>query len=89
MDKSKLIICPNNIKLDLLRKNKSLENIKYMTKSEYLSKYYFSYDEKSIYYLMDKYNLDIDVCKVYLDSLYIIEDKDYEYTENTTIQICL
>ena len=78
MDKSKLIICPNNIKLDLLRKNKSLENIKYMTKSEYLSKYYFSYDEKSIYYLMDKYNLDIDVCKVYLESLYIIEDKDYE-----------
>ena len=75
----KLIICPNDIKLQLLGNNNELTNIKYMTKSEYLSKYYFSYDDKALYYLIDKYNLNIDVAKVYLNSLYTInEDKDYK-----------
>ena len=75
----KLIICPNDTKLQLLGSNNELTNIKYMTKSEYLSKYYFSYDDKALYYLMDKYNLNVDVAKVYLNNLYIInEDKDYK-----------
>lgn len=75
----KLIICPNDTKLQLLGNNNELTNIKYMTKSEYLSKYYFSYDDKALYYLIDKYNLNIDVAKVYLNSLYTInEDKDYK-----------
>ena len=75
----KLIICPNDIKLQLLSTNNELTNIKYMTKSEYLNKYYFSYDDKALYYLIDKYNLNIDVAKVYLNSLYTInEDKDYK-----------
>lgn len=75
----KLIICPNDIKLQLLGNNNELTNIKYMTKSEYLSKYYFSYDDKALYYLIDKYNLNIDVVKVYLNNLYVInEDKDYK-----------
>ena len=75
----KLIICPNDIKLQLLSTNNELTNIKYMTKSEYLNKYYFSYDDRALYYLMDKYNLNVDVVKVYLNSLYTInEDKDYK-----------
>ena len=75
----KLIICPNDTKLQLLGNNNELTNIKYMTKSEYLNKYYFSYDDKALYYLIDKYNLNIDVAKVYLNSLYTInEDKDYK-----------
>lgn len=75
----KLIICPNDTKLQLLGNNNELTNIKYMTKGEYLNKYYFSYDERALYYLIDKYNLNIDVAKVYLNSLYTInEDKDYK-----------
>ena len=75
----KLIICPNDTKLQLLGNNNELTNIKYMTKREYLSKYYFSYDDKALYYLMDKYNLNVDVVKVYLNNLYVInEDKDYK-----------
>ncbi|MBQ3297940.1 MAG: PD-(D/E)XK nuclease family protein [Bacilli bacterium] len=75
----KLIICPNDTKLQLLGNNNELTNIKYMTKSEYLNKYYFSYDDKALYYLMDKYNLNVDVVKVYLNNLYVInEDKDYK-----------
>lgn len=77
----KLIICPNDIKmriLDKLTNSNELSNIKFMTKSEYLNKYYFTYDEKALYYLMNKYSLNIDVAKVYLNNLYVInETKDY------------
>lgn len=78
----KLIICPNSEKLKILSnlsKDNNLYNIKFMTKEEYLSNYYFKYDEKSIFYLMKKYNLHIDVAKVYLNSLYGIElEKVYD-----------
>ena len=77
----KLIICPNDIKMKLLSKaneEKELFDIKFITKREYLNKYYFSYDERALYRLMDKYNLHIDVAKVYLRYLYIIdENKEY------------
>ena len=78
----KLIICPNSEKLKILSnlsKDNNLYNIKFMTKEEYLSNYYFKYDEKSLFYLMKKYNLHIDVAKVYLNSLYGIDIlKEYE-----------
>lgn len=77
-----LIICPNPTKLKILKSistQKELINIKFMTKEEYKKIYYFSYDEKAIAYLMKKYNYNIDVCKVYLNNLYIIdENKEYK-----------
>ena len=81
MEKSKLIICPNEEKLKILlslNNDKSIHPIKFMTKKEYLDNYYFSYDDDAIYYLMKKYNLNIDVCKVYLKNLYVIDiNRDY------------
>ncbi len=75
----KLIICPNDIKMQLLNNNSNLSNMKFMTKNEYLNKYFFSYDEQAIYYLINKYNYNIDVAKVYLDNLYVIdENKNYK-----------
>ena len=68
-----LIICPNDTKEKLLEEYSNrddLLNIKFMNKDEYISNYYYSYDEKTIQYLMDKYNFNIDVCKVYLKSMY-------------------
>ena len=52
-------------------------DIKFMTKKEFISKYYFSYDERAIYYLMNKYNLKEDIARVYLDNLYYVDDKNY------------
>ena len=81
MDKSKLIICPNEEKLKILlsfNNDKEIHNIKFMTKVEFLNNYYFSYTDDTIYYLMKKYNYNIDVCKVYLDNLYVIDiNKEY------------
>ena len=49
-----------------------------MTKKEFIDNYYFSYDDKTLYYLMDKYHFNLDVCRVYLSNLYGIDvDKDY------------
>ena len=81
MSKSKLIICPNEEKNKILlslSKEKEIYPIKFMTKKEYIDNYYFSYSDDTIYYLMKKYDLNIDVCKVYLNNLYVIDiDKDY------------
>ena len=81
MNKSKLIICPNEEKLKILlslNNSKEFSPIKFMTKKEFLNNYYFSYDDEAIYYLMKNYNLNIDVCRVYLNNLYVIDiDKEY------------
>ena len=73
----KIIICPNEEKLNILEKiedNNKLHSIKFMTINEYINNYYFSYDTKTIYYLMKKYNFNIDVVKVYLKNLYYIDE---------------
>lgn len=79
----KLIICPNDKKMDILNNyNDSLHNIKFMTKKEFLDNYFFSYDCNALYYLMKKYNYQLDVCKVYLNNLYVIDiNKDYDSTK--------
>ncbi len=81
-DENLLIICPNTEKikiLDTLSKDKNLYNIKFMTKEEYKKNYLYTYDEKALYYLLTKYNYNLDVAKVYLKNLYVIdESKDYK-----------
>ena len=83
----KLIVCPNDIKKKILEENSKsndLVNIKFMTKKEFINNYYFSYDDKSLYYLMDKYNYNLDVAKVYLNNLYGI-DLESSYTDSKLV----
>lgn len=81
-EKELLIICPTEEKnkiLNKLQEQTKLYNIKFMSIEEFKSNYFFSYDEKAIYYLMKKYSYNIDVCKVYLNNLYVIDvDKIYK-----------
>ena len=76
-----LMIIPNNEKMKLLsnlEKDNSLHNIKFMTKEEFLSNYYFKSDEKTLFYLLHKYKFNLDVAKVYLKNLYVIDiNKEY------------
>lgn len=77
-----LIICPNQTKTKILKglsQTKKLVNIKFMTKEEYKKIYYFSYDDKLLAYLIKKYNYNIDVARVYINNLYVIdENKTYK-----------
>ena len=71
-----IIICPTIQKRKILNKLSNQDkifNIKFFTKQEFINNYYYSYDDKIIYYLMNKYNLNIDVVKVYLKNLYYID----------------
>ena len=71
-----LIICNNNIK-DIIMNMHVLKPFKFMNISEFLHKYYFDYDENTITYIIDKYNVRYDIAKEYLDNLYYIENKQY------------
>lgn len=73
-----LIICPNEEKmkiLDTMSKENKLYDIKFMTKEEYKKNYFYNYDEKALYYLLSKYHFNLDVAKVYLKNLYVIDEK--------------
>lgn len=72
-----LIISNSNIK-ELYLKENILKPIKFMNLNEFLSKYYFTYDEKTIRYIMDKYHIKYDIAFEYLENLYYLEDKNYE-----------
>ena len=77
-----LIICENNYK-DSILENLTLNNlfldVKFMTKKDFLSKYFFTYKEDTLYYLTNKYHQKIDIVKTYLNNLYYIdENKDYQ-----------
>ena len=79
-----VIICPNSEKIRVLKECKGIHPNQYMTKSEFYSSYYFSYDENTYFYLMKKYHYNLDVCKVYLENLYAI-DLDKKYTHSKLI----
>ncbi len=75
-----IIICENDYKNKLLKDfsfKKELLNIKFMSKKEFLDSYFFSYDEKKIYYLYKKYNYKISIIKIFLDSLRYVNEKTY------------
>lgn len=80
-DNLKIIICPNDEKNNILNSfnnDSKLHNIKFMTKNEFIKNYFFDYDYEAIYYLMKKYKYNLDVCKVYLKNMYVIDiDKTY------------
>lgn len=81
---ARLIVCPNSRKMDILNEichDNSLHNVKFMTLEEFKNNYFFSYDERAIYYLMNKYGYNLDVCKVYLNNLYVI-DTDVCYKDS-------
>ena len=83
-DKLNIIVTPNSNKMKLLdtfSNEKDLHNIKFMTKNEFINNYYYSYDDKTILYLLKKYHLNIDIVKVYLSYMNII-DINKEYKSN-------
>jgi len=72
-----IIICNSNYKIQLLKNIKRLINIKFMSMDEFIKSYYFDYDEKTILYLIKKYNIKYEIALEYLNNLIYVEDKKY------------
>lgn len=75
-----LIITNSSYKKEILEsfsKDEKLHPITFMNPNEFISNYFFTYEEDAIYYLMKKYQYKYDVAKVYLDNLIYVEDKEY------------
>ena len=89
-DKLNIVVTPNSNKLKLLdsfNNEKDLHNIKFMTKNEFINNYYYSYDDKTILYLLKKYHLNIDIVKVYLNYMNIIDiNKEYKSNKINTLK---
>jgi len=74
-----VIIMPYFLKNNLIqdiRKNNILLNIKFISDREFIKKYYFDYDDRAIYYLINKYNLNYEIANIYLSNIYYILDSD-------------
>ena len=72
-----IIVCDNYKKDELLNSSNKLSNVKYMSKREFIHKFYFDYDKRTIYELCKKYCFNYENSKMYLDNIYYIEDKYY------------
>jgi len=82
------VICPNNIKLKILKKiteDKKIINIKFYTLNEFKNAYFGTYKKEAIYYLMKKYKYKYDVAITYLDNYYFNNELKKELEENNLI----
>ena len=74
-----ILIIPNNIKKNILFKlNDEVHNIKLMSLNEFINLATFSYDEKSIIFLIEKYNLKYDAAIKYLSNLKYLNKNNYK-----------
>ena len=73
-----IIITSNNEKIKLLKEiSKQLLNIKIYTLNELKKLFYFDYNEETIYYVKNKYNINSEIAEIYINNIYNIEDKEY------------
>ena len=73
-----ILLVPNNIKKQVIKEaRKKYYNlqIKFMSLEEFIRKLTFDYDNKTIYYLMKKFNLKYDIAILYLNNLLYINNK--------------
>lgn len=78
---NKIVIVKDSMKnslLKLIHKSFKLLNIKIITLSELKKNLYFDYNNETIYYLCNKYNIVSDIAKKYIENLYYIADIDDE-----------
>lgn len=78
LENNSIILVSNKEKKSIITNlNKKFLNIKVMTIEEFIKKYTFDYDEKTIYKLMTKYNIKYEIAKNYIKNIYYIDEMDY------------
>lgn len=78
LSKNSIMIVPNDIKMQVIKKfHADLNNAKIMTLKEWKNKFYFTYNEHAVYYLMKKYHYCYDVAVMYLERMYEVVNEDF------------
>ena len=75
-----LLLTDSTLKKSILleiSKNKIFTNIKIMTFDEFIKEYNFNYTNKTIYYVMHKYNVKVSIALIYIRNLYFVGTSDY------------
>ena len=73
-----ILIIPNSLKNTILKTiSGEKKNIKLISMDEFIKMATFSYDEQTILYVINKYNVSYKVALKYLDNLKYIENKKY------------
>lgn len=81
-----LVITDNKSQiLAYFNEKKDFINIRLMTLQEFKNSYFGTYDERAIYYLMNKYGYKYEVAKLYLDNIYFLNDLKIELQEQNLI----
>lgn len=85
-----IVLIPNSIKKNIIKevRNKYYNyNIKFLSLEEFIEKYIFSYNNKTIYYLMREYNLNLSSAMVYIKNLYYIDMNIHNKKMDTLINM--
>ena len=72
IENNMILVLPNNMKENAVKEVSNLDkiyNIKFMSLKELIDSLTFTYDERSIYYLIKKYDMNYDVANIYLNNL--------------------
>ena len=72
-----IIVCNYSYQKEILKeinKRDKLYNIKFFSMNEFINHYYFSYDEKTISYIMKEYNCSYNMANIYLSNLIYIKN---------------
>ena len=71
--------------LEILNKKQKILNIKIMNLEEFKKRYFGYYDERAIYYLIDKYHYKYEIAKMYLNNFLFINELKEELKEKNLI----
>ena len=83
-----LIITNEFNKMDILKKltkKKKFNNYKFYSFNELKRKLFFDYDNKTIEYVMKKYNVNLSIARIYIENLYFLKEvrnKKIEFLNN-------
>lgn len=76
-----ILLIPSNLKnkiLDYINDSKILKSIKLLTFNDLKNGLMYTYNNESIYYVMNKYKVNYKVAKTYIDNTYYLDNDIYE-----------
>lgn len=80
LENNMIIVTENKYKESILKTislSSRLFNINIISKSEFIKRFYFDYNEEAVYYLMNKYKIKEDIALTYLKNIYYVSDRNY------------